>query len=249
MTMNDHTANPAQPSPERKTPAPEFSVWRTFRELAIYAALFFVLKTSVLAAYKIPSASMEDTLLVGDFLVCNQFIYGARLPFIEYRFPAIREPEPGDIVVFLYPEDSTTRYIKRCIAVGGDIVEVRDKQLFVNGTPFPDPVDSKFVDTLLTGQRRIRPNRDNYGPFVVPENSFFMMGDNRDKSWDSRFWGPVSKDLVVGKAMMIHWSWDDSRSPSPDVDWQDPLSVPRLFIHEAVHFFEKVRFDRIFTLI
>ena len=247
--MNDQTASPAQPTQNKPSPAPEFSAWRTLKELAIYITLFLVLKTSVLAAYKIPSASMEDTLLVGDFLVCNQFIYGARLPFIEYRFPAFREPEPGDIVVFLYPEDLTTRYIKRCVAVGGDTVEVRGKELFVNGTPFPNPDHSKFVDTLLTGQRRIRPDRDNYGPFVVPVNSFFMMGDNRDKSWDSRFWGPVSKDLVVGKAMMIHWSWDDSLSPSPDVHWQDPLSVPRMFIHEAVHFYEKVRFDRLFTLI
>lgn len=247
--MTENIETPAHPPQEKQTSAPEFSTWRALRELTIYFALFFLLKTSVLAAYKIPSASMEDTLLVGDFLVCNQFIYGARLPFIEYRFPAVREPEPGDIVVFLYPEDQSTRYIKRCVAVGGDTVEVRNKQLFVNGTIFPDPDNSKFVDTLLTGQRRIRRDRDNYGPFIVPEDSFFMMGDNRDKSWDSRFWGPVSRDLVVGKAMLIHWSWDDSLSPSPDVDWQDPLSVPRLFIHEAVHFFEKVRFERLFTLI
>ena len=247
--MNDHTAISTQPLQDRPPSAPEYSTWRSLRDLVLYVTLFFVLKTSVLAAYKIPSASMEDTLLVGDFLVCNQFIYGARLPFIEYRFPSFREPEPGDIVVFLYPEDSTTRYIKRCIAKGGDTVEVRNKQLFVNSTPFPNPQDSKFVDTLQNGQRRIRQDRDNYGPYVVPKNSYFMMGDNRDKSWDSRFWGPVSKDLIVGKALMIHWSWDDSKSPSPDVDWQDPLSVPRMFIHEAVHFYEKVRFDRLFTVI
>ncbi|MDH3889660.1 MAG: signal peptidase I [candidate division Zixibacteria bacterium] len=247
--MNDETTKPAPIPQSSPAQAPEYSVWRTFRELVVYVLLFFVLKTSVLAAYKIPSSSMEDTLLVGDFLVCNQFIYGARLPFVEYRFPAFREPEPGDIVVFLFPEDSTTRYIKRCIAVGGDTVEVRNKQLYVNGRRFPDPDDSKFVDTLRTGQRRIQPSRDNYGPRVVPDNSFFMMGDNRDKSSDSRYWGPVSKDLVVGKAMMIHWSWDDTRSPSPEVNWQDPLSVPRMFIHEVVHFHEKVRFDRLFTII
>lgn len=247
--MTDHTANPDQSSRSEQFTAPKMSAWRTFRELAIYLSLFLILKTSVFAAYKIPSASMEDTLLIGDFLVCNQFIYGARLPFIEYRFPALREPEPGDIVVFLFPKDHTTRYIKRCVAVGGDTVEVRDKQLFVNGVPFPDPHFSKYVDTLLTGQRRIRTDRDNYGPIVVPEDNYFMMGDNRDRSSDSRFWGTVSKDLVVGKATLIHWSWDDSLAPSPDVNWDDPLSVPRLFIHEAVHFFEKVRFDRLFTII
>ena len=247
--MNNKTEIRTQQSQDIPSPVLEYSSWRSLRELVIYVALFFVLKTSVLAAYKIPSASMEDTLLIGDFLVCNQFIYGARLPFLEYRFPALREPESGDIVVFLYPEDSTTRYIKRCVAVGGDTVEVRNKQLFVNNTQFPEPDNSKYIDTLRTGQSRLRQDRDNFGPFVVPENSFFMMGDNRDKSWDSRFWGPVSKDLIVGKALMIHWSWDDSKSPSPDVNWQEPLSVPRMFIHEAVHFYEKVRFDRLFTIL
>ncbi len=236
---------------EVRTPAVSQSsqVWRGLRELMIYAAFFLILKTSVLAAYTIPSASMEDTLLVGDFLVCNQFIYGARLPLIDIRLPAIRDPEPGDIVVFLYPGDSVTRYIKRCVAVGGDIVEIRNKQLYVNGKPVSDPAGSKYVDTLITGQRRIRPGRDNFGPYEIPKDHYFMMGDNRDESFDSRFWGAVSRDLVVGKAVMIHWSWDDSVAPSPEVVWKDPLSVPRLFIHEALHFFEKVRYDRLFTVI
>jgi signal peptidase I len=246
---NDLPESLTGPEPAVDARSSDFSGWRTLREIAIYAALFVLLKTSVLAAYKIPSASMEDTLLIGDFLVCNQFIYGARLPFVDYRFPALREPEPGDVVVFFFPGDSTTRYIKRCVAVGGDTVEVRNKQLHINGQPFPEPDDSKYTDTLPTGQRRVRPVRDDFGPLVVPPDHFFMMGDNRDNSYDSRWWGPVPNDLIVGKALMIHWSWDDSREPSPDVSWKDPLSVPRMFIHEAVHFKDKVRFDRLFTVI
>jgi len=222
---------------------------RLLREFVIYAALFLILKTSVLAAYKIPSSSMEDTLLVGDFLVCNQFVYGARVPLLDYRFPALRDPRPGDIVVFLFPGDSSTRYIKRCVAVGGDTVEIHEKQLRVNSRPYPNPFAAKYTDTLLTGQHRTREIRDEFGPMVVPQDHFFMMGDNRDYSYDSRYWGPVPRELVVGQALMIHWSWDDSRAPSPDVSWKDPLSVPRVIIHGAIHFFEKVRFDRMFTVI
>jgi len=225
------------------------STTRVLGEIALYVALFLILKTSVLAAYKIPSSSMEDTLLIGDFLICNQFIYGARIPLLNYRLPAVRDPEPGDIVVFLFPGDSSTRYIKRCVAVGGDTVEIHDKELWVNGRRVPSPPDAKYTDTLPTGQHRVQRGRDEFGPLVVPADHFFMMGDNRDNSYDSRYWGAVPRDLIIGKALMIHWSWDDTRAPSPEVDFKDPLSVPRVVVHGALHFFEKVRFNRLFTAI
>ncbi len=220
---------------------------RTLKEIILYVALFMVLKTSVVSAYKIPSASMEDTLLVGDFLLCNQFLYGARLPLTDWRLPAIREPRAGDVVVFYFPSDGVTRYIKRCVAVGGDTVEVTGKKLFVNGVEIPDPPGGKYIDTSSNGLQRIQSRRDNFGPYIVPMDSYFMMGDNRDNSYDSRFWGTVPGDLVVGKAIMIHWSWNDDASPSPEVTWKDPLSVPRLFVHETIHFFDKVRFGRVFN--
>mgnify|MGYP006277954431 CR=1 FL=1 len=224
--------------------------WENFKQIAIAVLLAVVIKTSIVEAYKIPSQSMEDTLLVGDFLLANKFVYGAQLPFVDWRLPAVDQPEQGDIVIFIFPRDGVTKYIKRCVAVGGDTVEVRNKQLFVNGDRFPDPEDAKFIE------RQVVPrgpggsdSRDNFGPYVVPPRHYFMMGDNRDNSYDSRYWGPVHESLVLGQAMVIHWSWDDEVAPSPEVEATDPLSVPRLFLFNAVHFFEKVRWGRLLNLV
>jgi len=229
------------------------SVWDNFKQIAAAVIMALIIKTSVVEAYKIPSASMEDTLLIGDFLLANKFIYGARLPLVDWRLPALRDPEPGDVVIFIYPVDGATKYIKRCVAAAGDTVLVADKQLYVNGAPFPNPEHAKFSDTYPNGEQRIksrgpggRDSRDNWGPYVVPPHSFFMMGDNRDNSSDSRYWGPVPRDLVLGKALIIHWSWNDDLYPSPDVSMSDPLSVPRMFLYNAAHFFQKVRWNRLF---
>ena len=219
------------------------------RDLTVAVVLFLILRTSVIAAYHVPSGSMEDTLLTGDFLLCNQFLYGARLPLTDWRLPAIREPKRGDVVVFYYPRQPHTRYIKRCVAVGGDTVSVRSKQLFINHEPQSLPPEGKYDDTAADGSQRYVKQRDEFGPIVVPEGHFFMMGDNRDNSSDSRFWGTVPYELIVGKAMIIHWSWDDSAVPSAPARLSDPLSVPRLYLHEVVHFVEKVRFDRLLRII
>jgi signal peptidase I len=220
--------------------------WENFKQIAIAVLLAVIIKTSIVEAYKIPSQSMEDTLLVGDFLLANKFVYGARVPFVDWRLPAIDEPEPGDIVIFVFPRDGVTKYIKRCVAAGGDTVEIRNKQLFINGERFQDPNYAKFIE------KRVVPrgpggsdSRDNFGPYVVPPRHYFMMGDNRDNSYDSRYWGPVHEKLILGQAMIIHWSWDDDVAPSPEVKLSDPLSVPRLFLFNAVHFFEKVRWGRL----
>jgi hypothetical protein len=127
------------------------------------------------------------------------------------------------------------------VAGPGDTVEVVDKVLFVNGKEFPNPDESKFEDVRKPG--------DNFGPYVVPPKSYFMMGDNRDNSYDSRFWGPVRREYILGEAMMIHWSWDDSRLAAPEVSATDPLSVPRMFVFNAIHFFEKVRWGRLMNVI
>lgn len=235
------------------------TLWDNFKQILAAVIMALVIKTSIVEAYKIPSQSMEDTLLVGDFLLANKFIYGARLPLVNWRLPAIRDPRPGDVVIFVYPVDGVTKYIKRCVATGGETVEVKDKVLYVNGKRFPDPELSKFIDTAPDGRQIVQPrrpggvsSRDNFGPYVVPPGCFFMMGDNRDNSADSRFWGeryPVHKEHIQGEAILVHWSWDDSAHPSPEVAVSDPLSVPRMFIYNAVHFFEKVRWDRLFSLI
>jgi signal peptidase I len=241
---------------KRKTRTLSDSLWDNFKQIGAAVILALIIKTSIVEAYKIPSQSMEDTLLVGDFLLANKFIYGARLPLVDWRLPAVRDPQPGDVVIFDYPVDGVTKYIKRCVAGPGDTVEVKDKQLYVNGRIFPNPRFAKFIDTTPDGRQVIQPrragggdSRDNWGPWIVPRNSYFMMGDNRDNSWDSRFWKAVPRNLILGKAMIVHWSWDDSVYPSPDVAVEDPLSVPRMFMFNAAHFFQKVRWDRVFHVV
>ncbi|MBU0985026.1 MAG: signal peptidase I [candidate division Zixibacteria bacterium] len=225
-------------------------------QIIVMVLAITVLKTSIVAAYHVPSSSMENTLLIGDFIVANQFLYGARVPGTNYRLPAVRDPRAGDIVVFNYPGDGKTRYVKRCVAVGGDTVQVVNKQLYVNGRQVFDAPGAKYIDTTGDGTRviRARPDgrgdsRDNYGPYIVPPDMYFMMGDNRDNSYDSRYWGPVKRDLILGHAMIIHLSWDDEAAPAPEVSLDDPLSVPRLFLHNGIHFFEKVRWNRLLTLL
>ena len=228
------------------------ALWDNFKQIILAVIMALIIKTSVVEAYKIPTASMEDTLLIGDFLLANKFIYGARLPIVNWKLPALREPEPGDVIIFIYPIDGQTKYIKRCVAGPLDTVLVKDKILYVNGELFPQPEFGKY-DRNSNGELIIFPrrkggldSRDNFGPYVVPENSYFAMGDNRDNSSDSRKWGPVPRQNILGQAMMVHWSWDDTKYPSPEVSVGDPLSVPRSFIHNIIHFVQKARWSRLF---
>lgn len=254
MSKTKHQTSQKTDRPQKPTFTD--TLWDNFKQILAAVIMALIIKTSIVEAYKIPSQSMEDTLLVGDFLLANKFIYGSRLPLVGWRLPAISEPKPGDIMIFIYPVDGVTKYIKRCVAMPGDTVEVKNKVLFVNGKLFSDPEHSKFIDTTWDGRKVAQPrrpggmdSRDNFGPFIVPRNCYFMMGDNRDNSYDSRYWGAVHKDLILGEAILVHWSWDDSEYPSPEVSVNDPLSVPRLFIYNAVHFFQKVRWSRLFNLI
>ncbi len=225
------------------------SLWENIKSLLIAVVLAVLIKTSIVEAYKIPSSSMEDTLLIGDFLIANKFIYGAELPLIGVRLPAIKDPVPGDVVIFKWPGDRTTNYIKRCVAVAGQKVEVINKVLYVDGKEFPNPPESKFTDSRIMPRAGIHENnRDNWGPYVVPKDCYFMMGDNRDNSYDSRFWGPVKREFILGEAMLIHWSWEpDPGSPTAEVS--DPLSVPKLFLYNIAHFFDRVRWGRLLNTI
>jgi signal peptidase I len=198
-------------------PAPKSSVKEYTSSLLIAVALALFIRTTVVQAFYIPSGSMEDTLLVGDYLLANKFVYGAPIdvPLADYtlfRLPGLRDPHPGDIVIFRSPTDPDRDLIKRCVAVGGQKLQVVDKVLYVDGQPFPNPPHSKHSDPE-TYPATVNP-RDNFGPLVVPPGHFFMMGDNRDNSADSRYFGAVPKELIKGKAMIIYWSWDaDTRPP------------------------------------
>jgi signal peptidase I len=195
--------------------AKERGDWRgtAIAVLLALAAAFFI-RTFVVQAYKIPSESMYPTILVGDHVLVNKFIYGFRLPFIDTRVLALRAPERGDVIVFPYPPEPATDYIKRVVAVAGDVVEMRDKRLFIDGCAANEPytVTCEPVSQYPQG-------RDNYGPFTVPAGMLFVMGDNRDNSRDSRFWGPVPVRAVKGKAMFVYWSADLSKPVLPWLKW------------------------------
>jgi signal peptidase I len=176
------------------------SVIREYSEIIVLAVgLALFVRTFFIQAFRIPSESMEDTLLVGDFLFANKLLYGPKLPFVDVRLPALREPKAGDIIIFRYPQDPKIDYIKRCVAVEGQTVELIDDQLYVDGALKDEPF-TKYVFGS-------RPDR-HFGPFTVPAGHIFMMGDNRDNSADSRAWGPLDKKLIAGKAMFIYFSWN-----------------------------------------
>jgi signal peptidase I len=171
--------------------------------IAILIAL--VIKTFVIQAFKIPSRSMVPTLLVGDQILVNKFIYGVKIPYLRKTIIPVTNPEKGDIVVFIYPNDRSKDFIKRVIGIAGDKIEIRNKKIFINGKEYSDSY-GVYSDNLIY-PAAIQP-RDNFGPVTVPQNSLFVMGDNRDESSDSRYWGFVDIKDVEGKAFIIYWSWN-----------------------------------------
>ncbi len=190
---------------------------------AIVIAL--VIRTFVIEPFRIPSSSMEDTLLIGDHLFVNRFIYGLRIPYMKARPLALRQPRRGDIVVFIPPHQRTRDFIKRVIAVPGDTIEIRNQVVYINGARIDEPYVVHKDALRLRGSF---PGRDWMGKLKVPLGKYFMMGDNRDRSDDSRFWSYASIEDIKGKALFIYLSWD-----------ADPL-VP------AYNPFRKVRWGRMF---
>jgi len=179
-------------------------VFREYAEsivIAILIALF--IRAFVVQAFKIPSGSMKPTLLIGDHLLVNKFIYGIKLPFVDRKFFALRQPERGDIIVFIFPRDKEKDFIKRVVGTPGDTVEIRRKKIYINGKLWDDPY-GVYKEPEVTS---LVP-RDNFGPVVVPKDHVFVMGDNRDRSYDSRFWGFVPIDQIKGRAMILYWSWN-----------------------------------------
>ena len=171
--------------------------------IAIVLALF--IRTFVVQAFKIPSGSMEPTLQIGDHILVNKFIYGVKIPYLRKTIIPVSEPDRGDIIVFRYPEDPDKDFIKRVIAVPGDTVEIRNKIIYVGGAAVKNDVGVHTDSRVLSGAIN---HRDNLKPLTVPAGSYFVMGDNRDNSYDSRFWGFVEERSIKGKAFIIYWSWD-----------------------------------------
>lgn len=167
--------------------------------IALVLALF--IRTFVIQAFKIPSGSMLPTLQIGDHLLVKKFQYGIHMPFMDKYMFEFDGPQFQDIIVFEFPEDPSKDFIKRVVGLPGDVVEIRDKKFYRNGK-------SVHEDYVQHRDRRIVDKRDDFGPYTVPEDSYFVLGDNRDESYDSRFWGSVEREDILGKAWIIYWSWE-----------------------------------------
>jgi signal peptidase I len=217
------------------------SAFREYAESIIIAVvLALVIRTFVVQAFKIPSGSMEETLLIGDHILVNKLSYGIQIPVVD---PKIRlmgllgDPQRGDIIVFPFPRDPSRDFIKRVIALPGERVEVRNHRAYVNGEPLKEPY------VRLDERAAVLPSRySHWGPEVVPPGKLFVMGDNRDNSADSRDWGFLDSAQVKGRAFIIYWSWDSSE---PKLVWLGNIPVPN---PKAV-LLEGIRWDRIGKLL
>ncbi len=210
--------NEKQPK-EKNKEATKSKVQEYIEAIIIAILIAVVIRTFIVQAYKIPSRSMVPTLLVGDHLLVNKFIYGVKIPVIRRIIVPITDPKRGDIIVFIYPNDRTKDYIKRVIGVGGDKIEIKNKNIFINDQPYKDAFGIYSDDTTYPA---IMQPRDNFGPVTVPRGSLFVMGDNRDESADSRFWGFVDLKDVEGKALVIYWSWNSEEQDNllKKIRWQ-----------------------------
>lgn len=208
--------------------------------IALAIVLFVVVRSFLIEAFKIPSGSMEGTLLVGDFLFVNKLVYGAEVPFIKKHLPAVRDPRTGDVVVFKWPEDPVKNFVKRIVALPGDTIEMKSGALIRNGLEqqeeyalhSPERYDPAGEDfrwqrdfvAPLVDVRRYYPSRNNWGPLVVPDRHYFVLGDNRDNSLDSRYWGFVPDSLVKGSPIFVYFSYSPDSGASFDwltrVRWQ-----------------------------
>ena len=247
MGQTKPTAGSRKSSYKDRTAQPSFPriAWEWTKSLAVAFLLFLVIRTFLVQAFKIPTGSMEDTLLIGDFLLVNKAVYGAGIPGTDYRLPGFSHVERGDIVVFVYPDpyaeyEPDPDYVKRVVGMPGDTLAMRDKVLLVNGdrqneafAQYLDGIDDQYRpqfswqrEFLAPGMdpERYRPSRDNWGPIVVPPAHYFVMGDNRDNSADSRYWGFVPSESVKGKPLIVYFS-KESGSPIP---WVDEIRFGRI---------------------
>ena len=205
-------------NPTEKTQAPKKSIAREYTEAILIALLLALLiRTFIVQAFKIPSGSMKKTLLIGDHILVSKFSYGTHIPneipFINVKlFDDIvlfsKVPQRGDIIVFKFPKDETRDFIKRVIGLPGDLLEVKRQKVYINNKPYKD-IHARHTDS--PSDSPLVP-RDDFGPILVPDDHVFVMGDNRENSQDSRYWGYLNVKKIRGKAQIIYWSWDRIKS-------------------------------------
>jgi signal peptidase I len=218
--------------------------WEWTRTFTVAVFLFLFVRAFLVEAFKIPSGSMERTLLVGDFLLVNKLVYGAEVPFAGVRLPALRKPQRRDVIVFQYPQELDKNFVKRLVGVPGDTLAMREGRLYLNGVlqqeeyvrhtePDADPADEAFrwqsdhlVRTASALPGAQHPSRNNWGPLIVPDESYFVLGDNRDNSLDSRYWGFVPDSLVRGQPLFVYYSY--APDPADAFAWLTEVRWTRL---------------------
>jgi signal peptidase I len=218
-----------------------------FESIVIAVILALFIRTFVVQAFKIPTGSMEETLLIGDHLLVNKFVFGPAPTAVERAVLPIGTIRRRDILVFKYPEEPDRDFIKRVIGLPGETVELREKKVYVNGTPLDEPY-VHFLTAPAGQQSEFHEVtsfdvRERYGPVTVPADHYFMMGDNRDNSQDSRYWGFLPRENIKGKSLVIYWSYQAERE-----DYQDESAGATVkgLVSVFAHFFTRTRWDRMF---
>jgi len=217
-----------------------------FESIVIAVILALFIRTFVVQAFKIPTGSMENNLLIGDHLLVNKFVFGPTETALERAVLPTGTIKRRDIIVFKYPEEPDRDFIKRVIGLPGETVEVREKKVYINGTALDEPyvhflappsTNSEFHEVTSFDVR------ERFGPVTVPADQYFMMGDNRDNSADSRYWGFLRRDYIKGKALVIYWSYQAERE-----DYQDESAgaTAKGLVSVFAHFFTRTRWDRMF---
>ena len=228
---------------------PAQSTLREYFLTTVVCTIFALFVTTyVVHPMTVPTPSMEPTIMVGDRLLIDKFT--VRNGFLEAGLPVspVHSVERGDILVFKFPEDPEVLYVKRLIGLPGETIAIQDKQVYINGQPLDEPY--KHHSDSMTYQRRRLPHgfmgdfqRDNYGPVQIPADHFFMMGDNRDNSADSRYWSFLPKSYVVGRPLLVFWSYQDDPTAHTRTDYI------QLYAERVIHFFSKTRWSRTFHFI
>jgi signal peptidase I len=226
-------------------------VAREYLEALLIAVIFATFaRTFVFQAFKIPSGSMEENLLIGDHLLVNKFIYGPTWSPLERALLPLRDVRRGDVVVFRWPVDPSRDFIKRAVGLPGDVVKFVDKHLYVNGRLVADESYTYHNDPITYPRGPAQSpghSRDNFGPVRVPPGSYFCLGDNRDNSHDSRFWGVVPANHLKGRAFVVYWSFEEG--PFETVDWPGWRGKLRQTAQVALNFFSHSRWERSFKIV
>ena len=209
--------------------------------IAVILALF--VRTWVVQAFKIPTGSMENNLLIGDHLLVNKFVFGPTASSIDRALLPIRNVRRGDVVVFKYPDEPERDFIKRVVGLPGETVELRAKKVYIDGKPLDEPYVHFLQPASESQEITSFDVRDRYGPVKVPDGQFFVMGDNRDNSQDSRYWGFLPAHYVKGRALMIYWSYESGREDYLD---EGVGATAKRLLSVVTHFFTKTRWERLF---